>query len=60
MFIFTFQIKKQYESGEMLTGELKKIAIDTITPIVQDYQARRAKVTDEVMKEFFKIRPINV
>ncbi|XP_038206963.1 tryptophan--tRNA ligase, cytoplasmic [Zerene cesonia] len=54
------EIKKSYESGQLLTGELKKIAIDTITPIIQDYQARRAKVTDEVMQEFFKIRKINV
>lgn len=54
------QIKKQYESGEMLTGELKKIAIDTITPYVQDYQKRRSAVTDEVADEFFKIRPIKV
>ncbi|XP_045537810.1 tryptophan--tRNA ligase, cytoplasmic [Papilio machaon] len=53
-------IKKSYESGEMLTGELKKIAIDTITPIIQEYQARRAKVTDDVMQEFFKIRQIKV
>lgn len=54
------QIKKSYESGEMLTGELKKIAIDTITPIIQEYQARRAKVTDDIMQEFFKIRQIKV
>ncbi|XP_041969082.1 tryptophan--tRNA ligase, cytoplasmic [Aricia agestis] len=54
------EIKKQYESGELLTGELKKIAIDTITPIIQDYQARRAKVTDELMKEFFKLRKLNI
>ncbi|CAB3246343.1 unnamed protein product [Arctia plantaginis] len=54
------EIKKQYESGEMLTGELKKIAIDTITHYVQDYQKRRSAVTDEVAQEFFKIRPIKL
>ncbi|XP_004921808.1 tryptophan--tRNA ligase, cytoplasmic [Bombyx mori] len=54
------EIKKSYESGQMLTGELKKIAIDTITGYVQDYQARRAKVTDEVMHEYFRIRKIDV
>lgn len=52
------EIKKQYESGELLTGELKKIAIETITPFVQAYQARRAAVTDDVLKQFFEIRPI--
>ncbi|XP_075982869.1 tryptophanyl-tRNA synthetase isoform X1 [Anticarsia gemmatalis] len=54
------EIKKDYESGEMLTGELKKIAIDTITPYIQAYQKRRSQVTDEVMQQFFKIRKINV
>lgn len=52
------EIKKSYESGEMLTGELKKAAIDTITPIITEYQARRAGVTDEVMQQFFKIRKL--
>ncbi|KAJ0173799.1 hypothetical protein K1T71_010948 [Dendrolimus kikuchii] len=52
------EIKKSYESGEMLTGELKKLAIETITKYVQAYQVRRAKVTDEVMKSFFEIRKI--
>ncbi|XP_047994660.1 tryptophan--tRNA ligase, cytoplasmic [Leguminivora glycinivorella] len=52
------EIKKSYESGEMLTGELKKIAIETVTPVITAYQARRALVTDEVMQEFFRIRKI--
>ncbi|XP_028165921.1 tryptophan--tRNA ligase, cytoplasmic-like [Ostrinia furnacalis] len=54
------EIKKAYESGEMLTGELKKIAIDTISPYVQEYQARRALVTDEVMQRYFEIRQIEL
>lgn len=58
--IFVPQIKKDYESGVLLTGELKKIAIEVITPIIQEYQARRAKVTDDVMREFFTLRKIEV
>ncbi|XP_063831547.1 tryptophan--tRNA ligase, cytoplasmic [Ostrinia nubilalis] len=54
------EIKKAYESGEMLTGELKKIAIDTISPYVEEYQARRALVTDEVMQRYFEIRQIEL
>ncbi|KAJ2942072.1 hypothetical protein O0L34_g10989 [Tuta absoluta] len=54
------QIKKDYESGQLLTGELKKIAVDTITPIIQEYQARRAQVTDDVMQEYFKLRKIEL
>ncbi|GBP58402.1 Tryptophan--tRNA ligase, cytoplasmic [Eumeta japonica] len=52
------QIKKSYESGDMLTGELKKIAIELITPIIQRYQERRAKITDEVMQQYFAIRKL--
>lgn len=52
------EIKKSYESGSMLTGELKKLAIDTITPIMQEYQERRSKVTDEVLLQYFKIRKL--
>lgn len=52
------EIKKSYESGSMLTGELKKLAIDTITPIMQQYQERRSKVTDEVLLQYFKIRKL--
>lgn len=44
----------------MLTGELKKVAIDTITAYVQEYQKRRAAVTDEVLQQYFKIRQIKV
>ncbi|CAH2983218.1 unnamed protein product [Chilo suppressalis] len=53
------EVKKMYESGELLTGELKRIAIETITPIVQQYQQRRAQVTDEVLRQFFEIRKLD-
>lgn len=52
------EVKKEYESGVMLTGELKKEAVDAISPWIQAYQQRRAKVTDEMVQSFFKIRPI--
>lgn len=42
----------------MLTGELKKAAIDCITPIITEYQERRAKVTDEVLKQYMTIRKL--
>ncbi|XP_053613352.1 tryptophan--tRNA ligase, cytoplasmic [Plodia interpunctella] len=53
------EIKKQYESGQLLTGELKKIAIDTITPYIQQYQARRAAVSDDVMRRYFQLRKLD-
>ncbi|KAK6638999.1 Tryptophan--tRNA ligase, cytoplasmic [Polyplax serrata] len=50
------QIKKDYTSGQLLTGELKKILIDTLQPLVAAHQEQRSKVTDEVVKEFMSVR----
>lgn len=36
----------------MLTGELKRLAIELIQGIVADLQERRKQVTDEVVKQF--------
>ncbi|KRT81119.1 tRNA synthetase [Oryctes borbonicus] len=54
------QIRKDYTSGALLTGELKKILIETITPIVQQHQERRAKITDEELKLFMTPRKLIV
>ncbi|XP_077296733.1 tryptophanyl-tRNA synthetase [Arctopsyche grandis] len=51
-------IRQRYISGEMLTGELKKAAIDCISPIITEYQERRAKVTDDVLKQYMTIRKL--
>ncbi|XP_017771244.1 PREDICTED: tryptophan--tRNA ligase, cytoplasmic [Nicrophorus vespilloides] len=53
------EIRKNYTSGEILTGEIKKMLIDTITPIVQEHQERRAKITDEELKMFMTPRKLN-
>lgn len=52
------EVRAQYLSGEMLTGELKKAAIDLITPIITEYQERRSKVTDQVLEAFMKPRKL--
>ncbi|KAK9884099.1 hypothetical protein WA026_005039 [Henosepilachna vigintioctopunctata] len=52
------QIRKDYTSGALLTGELKKILIDTITPIVKHHQEARAKVTDEILQKFMTPRKL--
>ena len=52
------EIKKNYTSGELLTGELKKILIDILQPIIAAHQERRAKVTDEVVKQFMTPRKL--
>jgi tryptophanyl-tRNA synthetase len=45
-------IKKRYETGELLSGELKQILVDTIVPIIEEHQKRREaarKVLDQVV-----------
>ncbi|KAF4528967.1 hypothetical protein B566_EDAN011272 [Ephemera danica] len=52
------QIRKDYSSGAMLTGELKKELISLLTPLITEHQERRAKVTPEVIKTFFTPRKL--
>jgi tryptophanyl-tRNA synthetase len=52
------QIRKDYTSGKMLTGELKKILTETITPIVLAHQKARAMVTDEIVEMFMTPRKL--
>ncbi|KAK7868052.1 hypothetical protein R5R35_007502 [Gryllus longicercus] len=53
------QIKKDYTSGALLTGELKKILIETLQPIVKTHQENRAKITDEIVREYMTLRKLN-
>jgi len=46
------QIKENYESGRMLTGEIKAKLISVLQVIVSEHQARRAEVTDAVVETF--------
>jgi tryptophanyl-tRNA synthetase len=52
------KIRREYESGEMLTGEIKKRCIEVLQAYVKGFQERRAKVTDEVRKEFMSVREL--
>lgn len=54
------KIRKDYTSGALLTGELKKILIETLTPIILQHQERRAKITDEELKLFMTPRKLNL
>lgn len=53
------KIRLAYSSGEMLSGEIKKAAIDCLTPIVARIQEERAKVTDESVELFMTPRKLN-
>lgn len=50
------RIKKEYESGKMLTGEVKKILIQELQKLIGEFQERRKNVTQEVVEQFFAIR----
>ncbi|XP_007518449.3 tryptophan--tRNA ligase, cytoplasmic [Erinaceus europaeus] len=53
------QIRKDYSSGAMLTGELKKELVDVLQPLIAEHQARRKEVTDEVALRFMAPRPLS-
>lgn len=44
----------QYKSGEMLSGEMKKLCIETLQVFVKDFQERRSAVDDETLDKFMK------
>jgi tryptophanyl-tRNA synthetase len=52
------RIRAAYEKGEMLTGELKQICIAELQKYVKEFQERRAQVTDEIVAEYMRPRPL--
>lgn len=54
------QIGEEYRSGRMLTSEIKQILIDTLVPMVVAHQEARKKVTDDVVKHFMSVRPLQL
>ncbi|KAK5990294.1 Tryptophanyl-tRNA synthetase [Cladobotryum mycophilum] len=52
------QIRADYLSGQLLTGELKSFCVEQLQAFVGSFQERRAKVTDEVITQFMTKRPL--
>ena len=52
------QVAKDYREGKLLTGELKQMAIKLLQEYVKDFQERRSKVTDEVLRQYTKPRKL--
>lgn len=52
------QIKQDYSSGKMLTGEIKKALIECLQPVVAEHIERRKKITEQDVKDFMSIRPL--
>ena len=52
------QIRQDYSSGKLLTGELKAKLISVLQELVAEHQKRRAQVTDDVIDEFMRPRQL--
>ena len=52
------EIGRAYGAGEMLSGEIKAELIRVVTGIVVAHQARRAAVTEDVVRSFTAVRPM--
>lgn len=52
-------IREEYESGRMLTGQIKKILIDLLVERVEQYQRTRSLVTDQMIDAFMGVRPLD-
>ena len=53
-------IKAEYESGRMLSGEIKAELTKVITPMILTHQAARAVVTDDIVKTFMTPRKLMI
>ncbi|ESO90165.1 hypothetical protein LOTGIDRAFT_124007 [Lottia gigantea] len=53
------QLRKDYTSGELLTGHLKKELITVLQKLVGEHQERKAKITDADVKKFMTPRKLN-
>ncbi len=48
------EIKEDYKSGELLTGELKSILIEKLNDFLKEHQKKREKAKDQIDKFIFK------
>lgn len=51
-------MEASYRKGELLTGELKKMAITLLQEYVKGFQERRKDVTDEVLRQYMTPRKL--
>jgi tryptophanyl-tRNA synthetase len=53
------RIGADYAAGRLLTGDVKARLVDTLAPMVLAHQAARAAVTDDVVREFMRVRALD-
>lgn len=47
------EIGEKYKSGELLSGEIKKILIDVVVDLIQTHKKKRDSLTDDQIDYFF-------
>lgn len=52
------KIEQDYRKGDLLTGELKKMAVALLQEYVMEFQERRKAVTDEVLNQYMTPRKL--
>ena len=52
------QIRVDYSSGKLLTGEVKARLITLLSEMMTEHQTRRDAVTEETLQEFMSVRPL--
>lgn len=52
------RVRVSYSKGELLSGEIKKIAIETLQPIVAQHAEQRKLVTDELLDQYMALREL--
>jgi len=53
------RIGREYASGELLTGQVKARLIEVLTDLVHGHQIQREAVTEEVVRKFMEVRPLD-
>ncbi|CAF0874170.1 unnamed protein product [Rotaria sordida] len=53
------QIRQDYSSGKLLTGELKKILIEVLQTLVSQHQERRKEVTMDLVQQYMTPRQLH-
>ena len=54
------EIGEKYSTGKMLTGDVKQELVNVLTKIVLEHQKRRSSATEDVVKEFMKVRALEI
>jgi len=47
-----------YKSGIMFSSDMKEELIKVIVPFIEEHKKARAAITDELVSEFMRVRPL--